>query len=363
MGNELDFGAEMRRGWDAWLRALGQQQSGGASADAAFPWQEGVTQWMQLLTAGAPTPVQGLGASFQQQAGNWLGTMQQVASRFAGRDTSAEQISRAWREAVERQGDAMLQWMRDAARGGGSLADPAWLRDVARAFQSGFGGGNDWLNAPAFGPAREHQARWQALARMQREHQASLEAYNESMRAVLDDAFKRFEDKLNEHEMPGSQLTSARALFDLWIDAAEEAYSREALSKHFQHIYGELSNTQMRLHKALQYELERVCERIGIPTRTEMDAAHRRIAELERRLRALGNGEAAASPARHERSASAPEKTAAKAASEPAKKASAGNVVKKAATKQAAAKKTAVKQTATKQATPHPSTSRRGGKS
>ncbi len=38
----------------------------------------------------------------------------------------------------------------------------------------------------------------------------------------------------------------------------------------------------MRLRAGLQREVEQMSERIGLPTRSEMDAAHRRIAELER---------------------------------------------------------------------------------
>ncbi|MNV70278.1 Poly(R)-hydroxyalkanoic acid synthase subunit [compost metagenome] len=122
---------------------------------------------------------------------------------------------------------------------------------------------------------------------MQREYQGRADVYVETIRNVLDDAFRRFEAKLAEHEVPGSQLTSARAMFDLWIDAAEEAYAKVAMSEDFQRIYADLANAQMRLRAASQQELERACETMGMPTRSEMDAAHRRITELERQIRHL----------------------------------------------------------------------------
>lgn len=282
--DNADFEASMRGYWDAWSQSM---QGPAAAAGADFPWRESIAQWTRLVSTDTPPEVQTLGARFQHQAGDWLGMMQQVAARFAGRDTSAAEVAAAWREAVQAgQGDALLQWMLGAARGGNALNDQPWLREFAKAAQSGFGGG-DWLNAPAFGPAREHQARWQALLKTQQEYQASAEAYVDTIREVLEDAFKRFEAKLGEHEVPGSQLTSARAMFDLWIDAAEEAYAKVALSEDFQRIYGELANAQMRLRAASQSELERACDAMGVPTRTEMDAAHKRIAELERQVRRL----------------------------------------------------------------------------
>jgi len=76
-------------------------------------------------------------------------------------------------------------------------------------------------------------------------------------------------------------------MFDLWIEVAEEAYAKVAMSEPFQQVYAALGNAQMRLRAGLQREVEQMSERIGLPTRSEMDAAHRRIAELERSLRRL----------------------------------------------------------------------------
>ena len=287
------FGDGMRY-WNDWLQSMAP--AGDGAAGAGFPWREGIEQWTRLVSGQAAPQVQELGARFQFQAGDWLGAMQQVAARFAGRDTSAAEVAAAWREAVQGQGDALLGWMLDAARGGNASADQPELREFLRGFAPGFPGMGDaaWLNAPAFGPAREHQARWQELLRFQRAHQQQMEAYVEAIRGVLDDAFERFEAKLGEHEAPGTQLTSARAMFDLWIDAAEEAYAAMAMSEEFQALYAELANSQMRLRAATRQELERASEAMGVPTRTEMDAAHRRIAELERQLRRMATAAAQA---------------------------------------------------------------------
>ena len=100
-------------------------------------------------------------------------------------------------------------------------------------------------------------------------------------------AFRRFEDKLAERSEPGRQLGSARALFDLWIDAAEEAYAEIALSPKFREVYGDYVNSQMRVRAAVQQEIEEMCGLFGIPGRTEIDATHRKIVQLEREVRRL----------------------------------------------------------------------------
>src|SRR5690606_10541072 len=52
-------------------------------------------------------------------------------------------------------------------------------------------------------------------------------------------------------------------------------------------VYGALVNAQMRLRSGIQKEVELACTQLGMPTRSEMDAAHRKVAELERALRRL----------------------------------------------------------------------------
>ncbi|MCD9086944.1 class III poly(R)-hydroxyalkanoic acid synthase subunit PhaE [Stenotrophomonas sp. SY1] len=368
-GNE-GFEAGMRRYWEALAQGM-QGQGEGAAGD--FPWRESIEKWTRLVTTDAPAEVQDLGARFQHQASDWFSLMQQVAARFAGRDTSAAEVAGAWREAVQGQGEGMLRWMLGAARGGTALNDQPWMRDFARTMQAGFGG-DEWLQAPAFGPAREHQARWQALLKMQREYQGRADVYVETIRNVLDDAFKRFEAKLAEHEVPGAQLTSARAMFDLWIDAAEEAYAKVALSDEFQRIYADLANAQMRLRAASQHELERACETMGMPTRTEMDSAHKRIAELERQVRRLIAATSSAAAAQAPKSA-APAKRASAASATTPKTGSAkgtkprstpaskpGKPAAKGAAKKVAARKPVAKKAAAKKVAGKKNTTRRGGK-
>jgi U3 small nucleolar ribonucleoprotein component len=43
----------------------------------------------------------------------------------------------------------------------------------------------------------------------------------------------------------------------------------------------------MKVRAGLQREVEQYCNQIGIPTRTEIDAAHRKIVQLERELRRM----------------------------------------------------------------------------
>jgi hypothetical protein len=104
---------------------------------------------------------------------------------------------------------------------------------------------------------------------------------------------ERFESKLAEHSEPGRQIGSMRALYDLWIDAAEEAYAETALSPAFREAYGNLVNTQMRSKQLQQREVSRHASELGLPTRSELDGVLRRIHQLQRELRELRSALAA----------------------------------------------------------------------
>lgn len=339
-----DVEALARQYFSAWGDAL--RHAAAPPGQAAGPegqgnWQQAIDWWAQMMPNAASGPADEAVHRFREQAGGWYGTMQQVAAQFAGRDTTSAEVAQAWRTAVLGQGDGLLQWMLQGARGHTQAEGPDLLQ-LLETLQRQLG---PWLQSPAFGPGREHQARWQALLRAQQDYQAHSRDYVEQIKQALDDAFTLFEQRLAEHEQPGNQLTSARAMFDLWIDAAEEAYAKVALSEPFQAVYAALGNAQMRLRAATQQEIERLTEGFGLPTRTEMDAAHRRIAELERLVRRMaggaGDGRPATRPAASKKAApttSAPKKAA------PEKSASKKSAPKKAAAKKAAPKKAAPEQ-------------------
>ncbi|MCC8470864.1 class III poly(R)-hydroxyalkanoic acid synthase subunit PhaE [Xanthomonas phaseoli] len=308
-----NFDDKARQYWAAWGDAMRHGQAGAAAqqpppasgSDAPQDWRKAVDWWSQLLPTQAAPQAQEAIDRFRTQAGDWLGTMQQVVAQFAGRDTSANEVADAWRQAVQGQGEQLMQWTLGSLRGGSPGGFDPWLQDAAQTLQKWREENAPWLDMPAFGLNRNHQSRLQKLARAQQEFQAQSEAYGEQLKAAIEQAFARFASKLSEHESSGSQLTSARALFDLWIEAAEESYADVALSEQFRKVYGGFANAHMRLRAALQEEVEQLSERFGMPTRSEMDAAHRRIAELERLVRRMLRH--ATSPASRPAAAAQPE--------------------------------------------------------
>ncbi len=286
-----DFESLARQYWNAWGEAMRQGAAGAGLPGANQPGWQQATQWWSQLLPGVQPDAMGAVHRFNQLASGWFGQMQQVAAQFAGQDSSAADIARAWREAlgVDIANANPFADLFRTMQSGGQESLNNWLEQAAPYLQAlqtvAQGDQSRWLHVPTFGLAREHQERWQALLQAQQDYQQRNNDYNALMLKTLQHALSLFEDKLAEHEEPGRQLTSARALFDLWIDAAEDAYAQVALSEPFREVYGALTNAQMRLRSSVQVEIEKICGLFGMPTRTEIDSAHRKIVQLERAMR------------------------------------------------------------------------------
>jgi class III poly(R)-hydroxyalkanoic acid synthase PhaE subunit len=277
-----DFSQLARQYWSAWSEFGGKPQ-----ASQALPgWKDGLAWWTQLAGQGRGDVDAAL-ERMNSQAGHWFGAMQELAAGFAGREASASDVGKAWRDMLGAQGGNPLAAMFTKMGGQDAHGIDAWMAQAAPFLAGLRGEARTLLHLPAFGLAREHQERVQQLAQAQLDYQERNNDYLGLLARAGQDAFARFERKLAEHSEPGRQIESARALFDVWIDAAEEAWAAIALTVEYREIYGRLVNAQMLLRSRVQREIEVAAGAFGLPTRSEIDASHRKLAALEREMRAL----------------------------------------------------------------------------
>ncbi len=353
-----DFDAIARQYWGMWGDAMRGTAPQSAADVGMQGFQEAIKAWTGQV-GGSGHGFDNVLGHFGRQNGDWFAQMQQVAAQFAGRDNSAKDIANAWQQALGGAGANPFEALFGGMRGKGLEGFEQWS-EAARPFLQGMRTeALSALDMPTFGFTREHQEQLQALAKAQLQFQDAMSAYNALMGKVSKDAYSRFETKLAEREEPGRQIGSARALFDLWIDAAEEAYADTALSPEFRKVYGAMVNAQMTLRSSVQGVTEQAASSMGMPGRTEVDSAHRKIAELERQLRRMQRkddavAQASAKPAAPEVAPKPASKPAPKPASKVAKKVA--KKAAKAASKPAAksAAKTTAKTTAKKAVKPAP---------
>jgi class III poly(R)-hydroxyalkanoic acid synthase PhaE subunit len=283
-----DWQALQQQYWNAWSDATrGVVQP----PKVTTPWQEGLEQWSKLFgNSGAQSET---ADRLMSSAKNYVGLMQSLLGAAAGKMPTGFAVPN-WTEAL-RNGfnipgaDAMFNnpFAKIFAdmRGPNAMGFDKLPDNFAPFLNQMKQEGLSWLHAPAFGFARERQEHYQKMAAAFAEFQDALGRYNAMMLKSSQRSFGIFESKLGEHDEPGRQIDSMRALYDLWVDAAEEAYAEIALSDEFRKVYGDVVNSQMRVRQSIQQEVERMSSDFGMPTRTELNGVHKKLHELRREVR------------------------------------------------------------------------------
>lgn len=226
------------------------------------PWR----QWQAFTAAFTPPAAPPAGAAFAP--------FTQAADRFAG--AAREFYDSAARDPAQAGAAAMRfgEFLRDQFAG---LQMP-WSSAPATA------PGAMPFDAPALGPAREHQQRAQRMA-------AAWSRIDEAQRRLqrlwtdtLREASMAFTARLSQQ--PGTpDAQGLRRLYDAWIDCAEEAWSRTAHSEAFCKALADHVNASAEWRAELQAGVEQWAKLADLPTRSEVNTLARRLKAVEEQLR------------------------------------------------------------------------------
>ncbi|UXI69748.1 class III poly(R)-hydroxyalkanoic acid synthase subunit PhaE [Tahibacter amnicola] len=276
-----------RRYWDGWK----SQGMPAAAANTDLPWQAGFDQWAKLF--GGASQQNDLLERINANSKAYISLMQSLLGSAMGRagDGNAQSWTDALRNGFNIPGidpsllnNPLASSLRDIA-GQGARGFEQLMGEFARSMDRWRQSTVGTFDMPAFGLAREHQERWQQLAAAATDYQEQTNRYNALLLKSSQNGFERFQSKLAEREEPGRQLESVRAIYDLWVDAAEEAYAEIALSEEFSRVYGAMVNAQMRVRSLAQKEVELQTRQLGMPTRSEVQNLEKSMLALRRELR------------------------------------------------------------------------------
>jgi polyhydroxyalkanoate synthesis regulator phasin len=292
-----DWQALQKQYWSAWQDAT--RAATGVAPDTATPWHEGLEQWSRLFGDSGKQ-----NETLDRLMGGAKGYMALMQAMVGTAGQSPDAGAKQWAEAMRRgfdmpgadallRGNPLAKMLRDIG-GPGAHGIDQLSSNFAPFLQQAKAESLSWLGVPAFGYAREHQERFQKMAAAMVEYQDAVNRYNEQILKASQRSFEVFENKLGEREEPGRQIETPRALYDLWVDAAEEAYAEVALTDEFRQVYNDVVNAQMRVRSHVQAEVERIGADLGMPTRTELNSVHKRLHDLRRELRAAGGAAATA---------------------------------------------------------------------
>jgi poly[(R)-3-hydroxyalkanoate] polymerase subunit PhaE len=319
-----DWQTMQRQYWTNWSDAT--RQMTGQPPEPSTPWAEGLEQWSRMFGDSGKqneTVERLLGSSK-----GYLALMQSMLAAASGKNIDAGPMQ-AWTDALRNGFNMFGTSMSGSSMSGTNMPgtnmpgmgmpgmDANMFDNPMAMMMRGISGkgahgfeqlsgsfapflaqaqqqGMSWLQMPAFGYAREHQEHYQKTMVAFVEYQEAVKKYNMLILKSSQRGFEIFESKLGERSEPGRQIDSLRAFYDLWVDAAEEAYAEIALSDEFRKVYGDVVNAQTRVRSQIQLEVERIGTDLGMPTRKELNSVHKTLHELRRIVRDLPSADSAA---------------------------------------------------------------------
>ena len=312
--------------WDAWSEmAYGAAKKAPTFGDITDEWQKLAAQSLKAWedaadpiarsTAEQYIAAQGVMLRFVDFAAHaWETAAPKIKSGEGWQEAlseSMEQLRQRWvglpaqAEAITQDMDALWQLYMDQWRSFGQPWGSAWssapglfgravagdsaamfeLSDTYRqAYQQTLG---KMAQSPNLGMARESTARLQegfdAFVAMQ---MANVE-YQAVMKETWDAAFKQFGEDLAALAEKEEKIESVRDLVMLWTRGAERIFLDAFRTERYTLAQGKLLNSTMQYRMAQGRVLEEYLEMFGLPTRSEIDEAHRRIYELRKEVKAL----------------------------------------------------------------------------
>ncbi|MDH3282786.1 MAG: class III poly(R)-hydroxyalkanoic acid synthase subunit PhaE, partial [Gammaproteobacteria bacterium] len=144
------------------------------------------------------------------------------------------------------------------------------------------------LKTPGLGYTREFQRQYQELAQRLLAYQEAFNAYVAAYADKSGQASELVKERLQERQKSGEEpITSAKELFDLWVDCSEEVYAKFVMSDDYVHLHGQLTNAFMALKQQERVMLDDSLDAMNLPTRREMDTLHARFQQSRRNEKSL----------------------------------------------------------------------------
>ncbi|MFN2198382.1 MAG: class III poly(R)-hydroxyalkanoic acid synthase subunit PhaE [Anaerolineales bacterium] len=312
--------------WEAWMdTARNANQPGQSFADIADEWQKLVSQSLQAWSDATDPIARSTAEQFIASQGVMLRFIDFAARAW---ETAAPQINAGadWQQALSEsmeqlragwvglpaQAAALNQdvanlwqlyldqwrtfgqpweniWNRAPALWGRAVSgDSAAVFELTDAYQQAYQQTIGRLaSSPNLGLARESSARMQAgFDAFVTWNLASLE-YQAVMAEIWDAAFKRFGEDLAVLAEKGEKIETVRELVTLWTRGAEQVFLEAFKTERYTLAQGKLLNATMLYRIQQRRILEDYLEAFDLPTRSEIDEAHRRIYLLNKEVKAL----------------------------------------------------------------------------
>ncbi len=265
-------------------------------SEKMFASQNAMMQFMKLTAQiwGSVVPTLQSGGDWQAELST---QMEQVRNQLLQASTEGPAITRnmnqLWRTYLDQWQTFFGPWVGVAQSGFDRMGDltagdHSALLDMTNlywdAFQDTFG---KLLQAPSLGYTREMDEKLRrGFAAWLDFQQASLE-YQVILAEVWSEAFEQLMQELLAAVERGEKVEGLRDFLNRWSNTADRVFKDAFSSELYVTVQGKLVNTMMAYRKRQRDVTEMFLDVADLPTRSEIDEAHRRIYELRKEVKAL----------------------------------------------------------------------------
>lgn len=260
-------------------------------ADKMFTSQSAMMRFVELTMKTWQSLVPTLEGDWQSTLTQQMETIRKELLHAADEGMAAlKNVNHWWQTYVEQWQSFGTPWLQAFQQSlphvgkadGSSLVEMTSL--YWDAYQETFG---KLLQAPGIGYTREIDEKLRrSFAAWLDVQQASYE-YQVVLAETWVKAFEQLMVELVEYSEKGETVQSVRDLLERWSATADHVFKAAFVSDAYIYAQGKLINATM-LHRSRQREVnEMALKMLDLPTRTEIDEAHRRIYELRKEVKAL----------------------------------------------------------------------------
>ncbi|MBS1269783.1 MAG: Poly(3-hydroxyalkanoate) polymerase subunit PhaE [Gammaproteobacteria bacterium] len=143
------------------------------------------------------------------------------------------------------------------------------------------------LRMPGLGYTRERQEFVQELSRRWLDYEKAYGEYAaycvETARRTAEKLRERLREEFTDEEGPDS----IRAVYDAWVACSEEVYAERTRTEEYIKLHGRLVNALMAYRQQAVEIMDQWAEVANLPTRTEVDALHRKLKDTREAVRDL----------------------------------------------------------------------------
>jgi class III poly(R)-hydroxyalkanoic acid synthase PhaE subunit len=294
MGVDMTRGADGRTSdwtelWYDAQRAALEQWLGRGDTQAGDLLKTGMDRWWQLWGGQAERTPRDTGERLRSIGEQYLKGFQQVWMALGGpsRDpTGADFQNRLQQTLLDlASGRAGQEFWSNLLPGFSGAAAPAGAADWSRALAEA--GSEPWkllFSVPPLGPSRGLQAELTEFNEALLSHQRLVADWTGILANVHHETLRLLAARVAEKAQGGEPIQSFRALYDEWIGCGEAAFAEAAHGAEYARLQGALGDSDARLRVMVRGLVERWLRSVDLPTRSELDTAHRRIRDLGRRL-------------------------------------------------------------------------------